>query len=76
MNGALSFFRRNVEIHPGSANVHDSLGEALEAAGKPEEALASYERAVELATRTSDPLLPAFTRNRDRLADGMGKAAD
>ncbi len=68
VKGALAFFRRNVELHPDSANVHDSLGEALEAAGKPEEALASYERAVEIAGQKADPLLPAFTRNRDRLA--------
>jgi len=65
---ALEWFRWNVALHPGSANVHDSLGEALEAAGKREEALASYARAVELAAQSKDPLLPAFERNRDRLA--------
>lgn len=68
VKGALEWFRWNAALHPASANVHDSLGEALEAAGNPEEALASYGRAVELATKSGDPLLPAFTRNRDRLA--------
>ena len=71
--GALPFFRRNVELRPGSPNVHDSLGEALEALGKPEEALACYEKAVDLAAKDADPLLPVFTRNRDRLAAAKAK---
>ena len=73
VKGALPFFRKNVELYPGSPNVHDSLGEALEAAGKPEEALACYEKAVELAAKGADPRLPIFTRNRDRLAAGPAK---
>jgi len=68
VEGALEWFRWNADLHPESANTHDSLGEALEAAGRRREALASYGRAVELATKSADPLLPAFTRNRDRLA--------
>ena len=73
VKGALPFFRRNVELYPASANVHDSLGEALEAAGKPEEALVSYEKAVEIAGKDADPRLPVFTRNRDRLAAAKAK---
>lgn len=68
VKGALQFFRWNVELYPGSANVHDSLGEALEKEGKSAEALACYEKAVEIGTKASDPLLSAFTKNRDRLA--------
>ncbi|MGV8040106.1 MAG: alpha/beta hydrolase-fold protein [Thermoanaerobaculaceae bacterium] len=65
---AITVFRYNVELYPASANVHDSLGEALERAGRKEEALASYSRAVQNATATGDPLLEVFTRNRDRLS--------
>lgn len=65
---AIAVFRFNVELYPASANVFDSLGEALERAGRHEEALASYTRAVQNATATGDPLLDTFKRNRDRLA--------
>jgi predicted alpha/beta superfamily hydrolase len=73
VKGALPFFRWNVELHPGSANVHDSLGEALEAAGEPAEALACYEKAVELGRKVSDPNLAVFERNRDRAAKTAGR---
>jgi uncharacterized protein len=71
--GALPFFRWNVELYPESANVHDSLGEALEKAGEKAEALTCYERAVANGQKAADPLLAAFTRNRDRLAAAAGK---
>jgi predicted alpha/beta superfamily hydrolase len=73
VKGALPFFRWNAELYADSANVHDSLGEALEAAGNSAEALASYERAVEIGRRLSDPRLAAFTKNRDRLAETAAK---
>lgn len=66
--GALPFFLWNAELYPESPNVHDSLGEALEAAGRTREALASYEKAVELGGKSSDPSLDVFTRNRNRAA--------
>lgn len=65
---AIAVFRFNAEQYPASANVHDSLGEALEKVGKLDEALACYTRAVENAGKTGDPLLDTFTRNRDRAA--------
>lgn len=73
VKGALQFFQWNVELYPGSANVHDSLGEALEKEGKSAEALACYEKAVEIGTKASDPLLSAFVKNRDRLAAPVAK---
>lgn len=73
VKGAIPFFLWNVELHPESANVHDSLGEALETAGKRAEALASYEKAVEAAKKLSDARLEVFVRNRDRLAAAAGK---
>lgn len=45
---AIAVFRFNVHLHPGSANAHDSLGEAYMAAGLTELAIRSYEKSVEL----------------------------
>lgn len=46
---AIQVFRTNLERHPESWNCHDSLGEGLAAAGRTEEAIASYEKALEMA---------------------------
>lgn len=46
---ALDLFERNAAAHPDSWNVHDSLGEALAAAGRLSEARESYARALSLA---------------------------
>lgn len=45
---AVLVFRLNAEAHPRSANAHDSLGEALAAAGRRDAAAAAYERAIAL----------------------------
>jgi uncharacterized protein len=74
IDDALAAFRRNVELHPQSANVHDSLADAFEAAGKPDLAVRNVEKAVEIATQTGDPLLPSFRKHLDRLVTA-GKAA-
>ncbi|WP_129793087.1 serine hydrolase [Sphingosinicella sp. CPCC 101087] len=50
---ALLPFRFNVDRFPGSANVHDSLGEAYRAAGDLQAARASYSRALALDPRSS-----------------------
>jgi predicted alpha/beta superfamily hydrolase len=65
-DSAIAIFRYNVELYPESANVYDSLGEALENAGLPAEAFASYSKAVDNAARNGDDLLDVFTANRDR----------
>jgi predicted alpha/beta superfamily hydrolase len=65
---AIAVFRGNVELYPFSANVYDSLAEALERAGRTEEALATYGRAVDTAKKTGDRRLEIFTANRDRAA--------
>lgn len=75
---ALAFFRVNTETYPGSANVWDSLGDALDRAGKREEALASYEKAAGIAEAEGDPLLDAFRKNVARLrgAAAAGQASE
>jgi tetratricopeptide (TPR) repeat protein len=67
VEGAIAIFRYNVALYPGAANVHDSLGEALERAGRLPEAFACYSRAVDNAARRKDPRLELFKANRDRV---------
>src|SRR5580658_2896837 len=74
IDDAVTAFRRNVELYPRSANTYDSLADGFEAAGKPDLALQNVEKAVEVATRTGDPLLPAFKKHLDRLV-AAGKLA-
>jgi predicted alpha/beta superfamily hydrolase len=71
---ALAAFRRNVELYPQSANVYDSLADGFTAAGKPDLAAQNVQKAVEVATQTGDPLLPAFKKHLDRLV-AAGKVA-
>ena len=64
--GAIKIFRYNVELYSNSANVYDSLAEALENAGKLDEALANYATAVKTASRVGDQRLEIFKANLDR----------
>lgn len=45
---AIAVFELNVEAYPGSADVHDSLGEAYMLSGDKARAVASYERSLAL----------------------------
>lgn len=45
---AIAVFRATAEMHPTSANAFDSLGEAYALAGRRAEAVAAYERALQL----------------------------
>lgn len=65
---AKAIFELNVERFPLSANAHDSLGEALEALGDLEAARASFERAVALAEKASDPSLAVYREHLERVA--------
>lgn len=64
---AIEVFRLNVRLHPDSANVYDSLGEALEAAGRTEEAAAQYANAVEKGQALKDPNLEVYKKNLQRV---------
>jgi len=57
---AITVFRMNSRAYPGSANVWDSLGEALALAGMKEPAIAAYRKALDLD--------PQFRSSRDALA--------
>lgn len=71
---ALAAFKYNVARHSESANAHDSLAEALEAAGRLKEARRSYERAVTLGRESGDPALRFFEEHlralEEKLAGG------
>lgn len=70
---AIEIFEMNAELYPKSANVWDSLAEALEAAGKRDEARALVEKAVALAEKNKDPLLPAFQKHLEALGEKSDK---
>lgn len=63
---AIAAFELNVELHPQSANVYDSLAEALEARGELARAVELYRTAVEKGRATNSRLLPAFEQNLAR----------
>lgn len=64
---AISFFRYNAATYPDSANVYDSLGEALEKSGALEDALQSYRKAEDLGARNGDPNAGVFRANAERV---------
>jgi tetratricopeptide (TPR) repeat protein len=45
---AIEVFKLNVQLHPESWNVYDSLGEAYAAAGDKKNAIANYEKSIQL----------------------------
>lgn len=64
---AVWVFRKNVELYPESANVYDSLGDGLLAAGDTTAAKAQFRRAVDVGTRTGDPVVPESARKLKEL---------
>ena len=68
LDQSLAAFRYNTETYPQSANVWDSLADALEQAGKTDDALASCRKAVSLAVANGDPSLESFRKHAARLA--------
>jgi TolA-binding protein len=51
---ALALFRKNVQEHPNSSNVYDSLGEALAATGDKKGAIENYTKALSLSNDAAD----------------------
>ncbi|HEX7833311.1 MAG TPA: alpha/beta hydrolase-fold protein [Thermoanaerobaculia bacterium] len=64
---AVTVLRKNTEAYPQSANVYDSLGEALEKSGKIAEARMNYERAWQVAKARNDANTEVFRQNYERL---------
>jgi predicted alpha/beta superfamily hydrolase len=68
---AIALFELNVANYPDSANVYDSLGEGLEAAGKLREALISYQKAVRQGEKTEDPNLNVYRDHLKAIQDKL-----
>lgn len=68
---ALEIFQLNVERFPGSANVYDSLGEALETAGQFEAAKKNYQLALEKGKNMNLPGYPIFAQHLQRVMKRM-----
>ena len=68
---AVRVLRHNAERFPSSANTHDSLGEALLAAGDTAAALASYRRATALGSEGSASVVARLTRPVIRVAPAL-----
>ncbi len=72
---AISFFQFNAATYPESANVYDSLGEALEKSGALEDALPSYQKAADIGARNGDPNAAVFKTNADRVRARLAEKA-
>jgi predicted alpha/beta superfamily hydrolase len=68
---AVAVLKSNVERYPNSANVYDSLAEIYEKSGKLDLAAPNYERAVQLGTKNSDPNLPVYKTNFERVTKAI-----
>lgn len=64
---AIEVFKYNVKLYPNSANVYDSLAEALENSGKTKEAAKNYKIAVKIGKKIDDPNLMIYQRNLARV---------
>jgi uncharacterized protein len=74
LDEAIVVFQRNVELHPGSANVYDSLGDGYENVGKFDLAKEEVQKAVDVATKTNDPQLDGFKEHLKQVTE-KAKAA-
>ena len=64
-------FKYNVHLHPKSANVYDSLGDALERTGNIEAAANHYRNAVKIGSELNDPNLIIYKQNLERVEAGI-----
>lgn len=71
VDAALAVFRYNTKEHPQSPNTWDSLADALDRAGRSDEALKSYQKAVAIAEANHSLHLEAFRTHLSRLADKL-----
>jgi tetratricopeptide (TPR) repeat protein len=67
-DNAKAVFKENIARYPKSANVYDSMGEALENTGDMEKAAKHYQKAVELGEKNGDPNLSVYKTNLKRVS--------
>lgn len=68
---AIDVFRKNAQSYPQSANVYDSLAEALERSGELAEAKENYQRAATIGKKVSDPNTAIYEQNLNRVATAL-----
>ncbi|MCB2218783.1 MAG: tetratricopeptide repeat protein [Bacteroidetes bacterium] len=66
---AIDVLTENAKRFPQSANVYDSLGEALEKSGQIAEARQNYEKAVKIAKNDNHPYLKVYEENLNRVQE-------
>jgi pimeloyl-ACP methyl ester carboxylesterase len=71
VDDAIATFELNADEYSGAANPHDSLGDAYSAAGRLDEAMESYGRAVELGEEQGHPSLSVFQANFERVSQQL-----
>ena len=71
---AVWVFRQNVDAYPESANVYDSLGDGLVAMGDTTAAVAQFRRAIDVGTRTKDPVIEESRKKLKALEESRVKA--
>jgi tetratricopeptide (TPR) repeat protein len=64
---ALVALKRNVELHPDSANAYNSLADCYEAMGEPEPAKRNVSKAIELARKENSSRLTEFQKHLETL---------
>jgi cytochrome c-type biogenesis protein CcmH/NrfG len=64
-----------VRLHPHEPSAFDSLGDGYTAAGRLEDALASYRKAVQLGESSNDARLPSFRENVERAEQLLREAS-
>lgn len=69
LDAALEAMAYNVELYPGSPNVHDSIGDVYTAREEWDNAEASYRKAVELATAVNHPNLSTYKQHLEELTE-------
>jgi tetratricopeptide (TPR) repeat protein len=72
-DAAIAIFELNAREYPDAANPHDSLGDGYMAAGRLEDAVASYRRAVQVAEETGDARLASFRQHAERAEQQMNE---
>lgn len=75
MQEAIEVFKKNVELYPNSANVYDSLGEALERDNQLELAKQNYEKGLANAERNGENDLAKTIRENLQRVSGKIKPA-
>jgi predicted alpha/beta superfamily hydrolase len=76
LDEAIAVFQRNVELYPASANVHDSLGEGYETAGKFDLATQQFQQAIEVGITISDPNVETYKGHLKRVTAEAKAASD